>query len=82
MAGRLKEISGSVSFDLDTDGISLLSNALVSLNEQGTSTITFSANGDEVKKVAEAVKGYIASVDTSHSTTFRASTGNVKSVVN
>lgn len=82
LAGRLKEISGSVSFDLDTDGISLLSNALVSLNEQGTSTITFSANGDEVKKVAEAVKGYIASVDTSHSTTFRASTGNVKSVVN
>ena len=81
LAGRLKEISGSVSFDLDTDGISLLSNALVSLNEQGTSTITFSANGDEVKKVAEAVKGYIASVDTSHSTTFRASAGNVKSVV-
>lgn len=81
LAGRLKEISGSVSFDLDTDGISLLSNALISLNEQGTSTITFTANGDEVKKVAEAVKGYIASVDTSHSTTFRASTGNVKSVV-
>lgn len=81
LAGRLKEISGSVSFDLDTDGISLLSNALVSLNEQGTSTITFTANGDEVKKVAEAVKGYIASVDTSHSTTFRASAGNVKSVV-
>ena len=81
LAGRLKEISGSVSFDLDTDGISLLSNALVSLNEQGTSTVTFTANGDEVKKVAEAVKGYIASVDTSHSTTFRASAGNVKSVV-
>lgn len=81
LAGRLKEISGSVSFDLDTDGISLLSNALVSLNEQGTSTITFSANGDEVKKVAETVKGYIASVDISHSTTFRASAGNVKSVV-
>nr|DAG59800.1 MAG TPA: hypothetical protein [Caudoviricetes sp.] len=33
LAGRLKEISGSVSFDLDTDGISLLSNTLVSLNE-------------------------------------------------
>lgn len=81
LSGRLKEISGSVSFDLDTDSISLLSNALVSLNEQGTSTITFSANGDEVKKVAEAVKGYITSVDTSHSTTFRASAGNVKFVV-
>lgn len=82
IAGRTSDIGSGLQLNINNDSLSTLTTALAYLNSQEVPKITFDADGDKVKEVAEEVKKYIASVDTSHSTIFNAYVGNVASVVN
>lgn len=82
IAGRTSDIGSGLQLNINNDSLSTLTTALAYLNSQEAPKITFDADGDKVKEVAEEVKKYIASVDTSHSTIFNAYVGNVASVVN
>lgn len=82
IAGRTNDIGSGLQLNINNDSLSTLTTALAYLNSQEVPKITFDADGDKVKEVAEEVKKYIASVDTSHSTIFNAYVGNVASVVN
>lgn len=82
IAGRTSDIGSGLQLNINNDSLSTLTTALAYLNSQEVPKITFDADGNKVKEVAEEVKKYIASVDTSHSTIFNAYVGNVASVVN